>query len=155
VRPNRLKLLLLLSFFSLLSCLGWFLENPTFLLKEISLTRLSPQEVHLQFGIEVQNPNRFDLKLRSLEYVAVLNDREVGQGRIQTEVTIPQFASSLVHVPLQADLQKLGPILAAVLTGAPLKYQVTGSAVVKAALGTATLPFSKSGEIKIKRKNPS
>jgi len=151
VRPTRLKLLILFSIFSMPSCLGWFLEKPTFVLKEIAVTRLSPQEVHFQFGIEVQNPNRFDLKVRSLEYVAVLNDREVGQGRIQTEVTIPQFSSNLVQVPLQADLKKLGPIFAALLTGQPLKYHVTGSAVVKAGMGTATLPFSKSGEMKIKR----
>jgi LEA14-like dessication related protein len=151
VRPTRLKILILFSVFSLPSCLGWFLEKPTFVLKEISVTQFSPLEVDLQFGIEVQNPNRFDLKLRSLEYVAILNDREVGHGQTQTGVTIAQLSSSLVQIPLQADLGNFGPVVTALLTGQPLKYKIKGSAVVEASLGKATLPFSKSGEIKIKR----
>lgn len=149
---KRFKLFLFIVFLlSITSCMSWFLEKPTFSLKEISLTRLSLTDIHFLFGIEVQNPNSFDLKLRALEYTVYFSDREVGRGRLDKEVLIAQTSSTLVQVPLQTDFKSLGDPLAMILAGKDLKYKIEGAAVVKASLGTATIPFSKDGEIKIKK----
>ena len=133
------------------SCMSWFLEQPTFSLKEVSITRLSLAEVHFLFGIEVQNPNSFDLTLRALEYNVYFFDRQVGQGRLDQEVRIAKASATLVRVPLQADFRSLGDPLGLILSGQDLKYKIEGAAVVKASLGTTTIPFSKSGEIRIKK----
>jgi hypothetical protein len=37
------------------------------------------------------------------------------------------------------------------LAGKDLRYKIEGAAIVKASVGTATFPFSKSGDIKIKK----
>ena len=148
---KSLRKSIILALFLLTSCLGWFLEKPTFTLKEVSVTRLSFSEIHLLFGIEVQNPNSFDLVLRALEYQVYLNDREVGKGRLQEEVLIAKASSTLVAIPLQTDFKSLGDPLSFILAGKDLKYRIEGAAVVKASLGTATIPFSKSGEVKIKK----
>jgi len=148
---KSLRKSIILALFLLTSCLGWFLEKPTFTLKEVSVTRLSFSEIHLLFGIEVQNPNSFDLVLRALEYQVYLNDREVGKGRLQEEVLIVKASSTLVAIPLQTDFKSLGDPLSFILAGKDLKYRIEGAAVVKASLGTATIPFSKSGEVKIKK----
>lgn len=139
------------AFFFLPSCMSWFLEQPTFALKEVAITRLSLTEVHFRFGIEVQNPNSFDLDLRVLEYTVYFNDREVGRGRLDKEVRIAKTSATLVQVPLQTDFKSLGDPLGLVLAGQDLKYKIEGAAIVKASLGTATIPFSKSGDIKIKK----
>jgi len=133
------------------SCMSWFLEQPTFILKEVVITRLSLTDIHFRFGIEVQNPNSFDLDLRALEYTVYFNDREVGRGRLDQEVRVAKASATLVQVPLQTDLKSLGDPLGLVLAGKVLKYKIEGAAIVKASLGTATIPFSKSGEIKIKK----
>lgn len=133
------------------SCLSWFIEKPTFNLKEVAITRFSLLEVQFLFGVEVQNPNTFDLKLRALDYTVYFNDQEVGKGRMDQEVLIAKSAVTLVQVPLQADFKSLGNPLKEILAGKDLRYKIEGAAIVKAALGSATIPFSKSGEIKIKK----
>ncbi len=133
------------------SCLSWFIEKPTFNLKEVAITRFSLLEVQFLFGVEVQNPNTFDLKLRALDYTVYFNDQEVGKGRMDQEILIPKSAATLVQVPLQADFKSLGNPLKEILAGKDLRYKIEGAAIVKATLGSTTIPFSKSGEIKIKK----
>jgi LEA14-like dessication related protein len=133
------------------SCLSWFIEKPTFNLKEVAITRFSLLDVQFLFGVEVQNPNTFDLKLRALDYTVYFNDQEVGKGRMDQEVLIAKSAATLVQVPLQADFKNLGNPLKEIRAGRDLHYKIEGAAIVKAALGSATIPFSKSGEIKIKK----
>jgi hypothetical protein len=41
--------------------------------------------------------------------------------------------------------------LGLVLSGKDLRYKIEGAAVIKARLGTTTIPFSKSGEINIRK----
>lgn len=149
---KRFGAILFIGFlFFLPSCLSWFLEKPTFTLKEVAITRISLTDIKFLFGIEVQNPNSFDLTLRSLEYTVYFNDREVGRGRLEKEARITKASPTLVQVPLRADFQSLGDPVGLILAGKDLKYKIEGVAVLKASLSTTTLPFSKSGEIKIKR----
>jgi LEA14-like dessication related protein len=144
-------IILIGSFLLLQSCLDWFLERPDFTLKEVAVTRISPTHINFLFGIEVQNPNSFDLKLRALEYTVYFNDREVGKGRLGEEVLIAQSSSTVVQVPLQADFKSLGDPLAMIIAGHNLRYKIAGAAVFKASLASATIPFSQSGEISLKR----
>jgi LEA14-like dessication related protein len=135
----------------LFSCLSWFIEKPSFNLKEVAITRFSLFDVQFLFGVEVQNPNTFDLKLRALDYTVFFNDQEVGRGKMDQEILIAKSAATLVQVPLQADFKNLGNPMKEILAGRDLRYKIEGAAIVKATLGSATIPFSKSGEIKIKK----
>jgi LEA14-like dessication related protein len=145
------KVAFILIILSIPSCLSWFIEKPTFNLKEAAITRFSLLEVQFLFGVEVQNPNTFDLKLRALDYTVYFNDQEVGRGRMDQEILIAKSAATLVQVPLQADFRNLGNPLKEIRAGKDLRYRIEGAAIVKATLGSATIPFSKSGEIKIKK----
>ena len=146
------KILAIFAFLCFIpACLTWFLEKPTFNLKEVAITRFSLLDVRFLFGIEVQNPNTFDLKLLSIGYTIYFNDQEVGKGSMDQEVLIAKSATTLVQLPLQADFRTLGNPLKEILAGKDLSYKIEGAAIVKATLGTATIPFSKSGEVKIKK----
>jgi len=137
--------------FLLPSCLSWFLEKPTFAVQEIAITRISLTDINFLFGIEVQNPNSFNLKLKALEYTVYFNEREVGRGRLEKEVLITKASSTLVQVPLQADFKSLGDPVGLLIAGKELKYKIEGTAILRAILSSATIPFSKSGEIKLKK----
>ena len=145
------KIFLLGLLFLLPSCVSWFYEKPTFTLKEVVVKRISFGEINFLFGIEVQNPNNFDLKLREFEYKAYIEDQEVGNGRLDKEVLIAKSSSTLVQIPLQSDLRRMGNSLGLVLVGKNLRYKIEGVAVIKTRLGTSTIPFSKDGEINLKR----
>jgi LEA14-like dessication related protein len=150
LKSNRALVALIMILF-LPSCLSWFIEKPSFNLKEVAVTRFSLMEVQFLFGVEVQNPNTFDLKLRALDYTVYFNDQEVGRGKMDQEILIAKSAATLVQVPLQADFRILGNPLRDILAGKDLRYRIEGAAIVKATLGSATIPFSKSGEVKIKK----
>ncbi|MDP3038356.1 MAG: hypothetical protein Q8O18_00620, partial [Deltaproteobacteria bacterium] len=60
-------------------------------------------------------------------------------------------ASTLVPVPLQTNLKSMGNPLALILAGKDLRYKIEGAAIIKASMGSTTVPFSKSGEIKLKK----
>jgi len=143
--------LFIVSLFFLSSCLNWFLEKPTVTLKEVAVTRISFTDINFLFGIEVQNPNSFDLTLKALEYSVYFNDREVGRGRLEKEVLITKAASTLVQLPLQADFKTLGDPLEMIIAGKDLRYKIEGAATLKARLGSTTISFSKNGEIRIRK----
>lgn len=148
---GKILFLFLSLFLVLASCLNWFLEKPTFTPKEVAITRLSSTEMNILFGIEVQNPNSFDIKLKALEYTIYINDQEVGKGRLDKEALVAKSSATLVQVPLQASFKNLGVPLGFALSGKDLLYRIEGVAIIKASLGTATFPFSKTGEIKLKK----
>jgi LEA14-like dessication related protein len=141
---------LLFLFLLLTSCLNWFLEKPTFTPKEVSITRISSSELNILFGVEVLNPNTFDIKLKALEYAISVHGQEVGKGRLDEEVLITRSSTTLVRVPLQIRFRDLGIPFGFALAGKDLPYKIEGVAIINARLGTATFPFSKVGEIKLK-----
>jgi hypothetical protein len=64
---------------------------------------------------------------------------------------IAEKSSTRVQVPLQSDLKRIGDLLGLVLLGKDLRYKIEGAAVIKTRLGTSTIPFSKTGEVNLKR----
>jgi len=81
----------------LVSCVDWMMETPSFVLRQISLKPRSFTEMNLIVALDVQNPNRFDLTLRSFQYTLYLNRKEIGSGRLEKEIMIPSSDSLIVN----------------------------------------------------------
>ncbi len=141
-----LPFVLILSLF-LVSCLGWILEKPSFTLREITLNPRSLTEMQLLLGLDVQNPNRFDLTLRSFEYTIYLNNEEVGNGRLEKELLIPSSSVTRVQAPVAAKFKNLGGSVMSVITGKGLTYKIEGKADVKTAIGSLKFSFSNEGRL--------
>jgi LEA14-like dessication related protein len=71
------------------SCLNRIIEEPSFVLREIILKPSSLTEANLLIGLNIQNPNRFDLTLKSFEYTLLLDDKEIGTGHLEKEILVP------------------------------------------------------------------
>ena len=134
----------------LVSCLSWILEKPSFVLREIILRPRSFTEMNLLLGLEVQNPNRFDLTLKSFEYTVYLNNEEIGNGRLEKELLIPSSSITRVQVPVVAKFKDLGGSLKTIITGDELPYKIEGKTDIKTAFGGLNFPFSKEGRINLK-----
>ena len=145
-----LLFLFVLSVF-ITSCLSWFLEKPSIIVREIILSPRSLMEMNLLLGIEVQNPNRFDFTLTSFEYTVYLNNEETGSGRLEKEILIPASATTRVQVPVAATFKNLGGSLKTIITGDDLPYKIEGTAGIKTSFGSLSFPFSKEGRINLKR----
>ena len=134
----------------LVSCLGWILEKPSFVLREITLSPRSLIEMNLLLGLDVQNPNRFDLTLTSFEYAVYLNNEEIGKGRLEKEILIPSSSITQVQAPVAASFKNLGGSLRSIIagmTGKDVSYKIEGKAEVKTFFGSFNFPFSKEGRI--------
>jgi len=142
--------ILVLSVF-LSSCLRWVLEEPTFTLRQITLHPRSLTEMDVLLGIEVRNPNRFDLTLKSFEYTIHLNQQNIGDGRLEKEIVVPASSTSAVQAPVAATFKNLGASLKAVLFSDEVAYKIEGKASISTAFGSATVPFSKEGRINTRK----
>lgn len=142
-------LLLTLSI-SLVSCLTWIMEKPTFVIREIILSPSSFKEANLLIGLDVQNPNRFDLTLTSFEYILFLDDEEIGTGRMEKEILVPSSSTTPVQVSIVAKFKDLSGSLKTIISGQGLPYKIKGKASVKTAFDSRDFPFSKEGRTNLK-----
>jgi LEA14-like dessication related protein len=150
VRARYGLLLLCTLLLFLVSCLGWILEKPSFVLREITLSPRSLIEMNLLLGLDVQNPNRFDLTLTSFEYAVYLNNEEIGKGRLEKEILVPSSSITQVQAPVAASFKNLGGSLMSIIAGMTSKdvsYKIEGKAEVKTFFGSFNFPFSKEGRI--------
>jgi len=145
------RLLILFVFsISLLSCIGWILEKPSFVLHGIVISPRSFTQMNLLLGLEAQNPNRFDLTLRSFEYTVYLAHEEIAKGRLEQAFLLPASSTTRIEVPVAAEFKDLGASLKAVITGGDLPYKIEGKAEVRALFTSIHFPFSKEGRIDLK-----
>lgn len=151
-KSNRVRALrgllfvLILSLF-LVSCLSWILEKPSFILREIALNPRSLTEIQLLLSLDVQNPNRFDMTLRSFEYTIYLGNEEVGSGRLEKELLVPSSSITRVQAPVAAKFKNLGGSVMSMITGNGLPYKIEGKADVKTVIGSVTFTFANEGRL--------
>ncbi|HOI73342.1 MAG TPA: LEA type 2 family protein [Syntrophales bacterium] len=140
-----LWLLLLVLSTCLTSCLGWLMEAPSFVLRDINITPTSSSGWNLVLGLDVENPNRFDLTLTAAEFRIFLNGEEAGTGRLEREVLLPSSSKTKVNIMIAARFKNLGGSLKSVIAGHELAYKMEGNASIKAFFGSRRFLFSKEG----------
>jgi LEA14-like dessication related protein len=144
--------LLFLCAFSvfLASCLSWIMEKPTFVLRGIVISPLSFTEMNFLVDLDVQNPNRFDLTVKSLECTISLEKEALGRGLLQKNILIPSASTTRIQVPIGVTLKDLGGTLKTILTRGELPpYKIEGMADVGTAFGSLKIPFSKEEPVRL------
>jgi LEA14-like dessication related protein len=126
------------------------MEKPSFVLRDITIRPRSFTEINLLLGLDVQNPNRFDLTLKSFEYTIYLNNKKIGKGCLEKELLIPSSSIIRVQMPVVTKLKDWGRNLKTIITGDELLYKIEGKTDIKIALVYLKFPFSKEGHINLK-----
>jgi len=126
------------------SCIHIFFEKPTVTLTSISASP-SLQGMTLKLGMEVFNPNSYDLKLESLSFNLVVDELKSAIGQIEAPILLPGKTTSYVEVPVQTDMKLIGKCISAIIRGKEMKYRIEGDALVKALLGEKSYHFSRGG----------
>ena len=129
----------------LASCLSWIMEEPSFVLREIILRPSSLTEGNLLIGLDVQNPNPFDLTLKSFEYVLFLDNKEIGSGHLEKEILVPSLSTTQVQVSVAAKFKDLGGSLKTIIAGHDLPYKIEGTASIETTFGSRDFSLSKDG----------
>lgn len=129
------------------SCIHLFFEKPTVALRKVNAVP-SLQGLNLNFGLDVNNPNGYDLKLEQLNFNLLINENPSGTGQIDTPIFLPARSSSYVEIAVVADMKSVGYCISEILKGLKgkeLRYRVEGDALVKALLGEKNFHFNREG----------
>lgn len=142
----NLSILFLLTLsICLVSCVNWIMEKPSFVLREIILRPSSFTEANLLIGLDVQNPNRFDLTLKSFEYTLFLDDKEIGTGHMEKEILVPSLSTTQVQVSVVAKFKDLAGSLTTIITGHDVPYKIEGKASIGTSFGSREFTVFKDG----------
>ena len=145
------KLLFLSAIVLLLaSCLNWILETPSFTIRGAILQPVSLTEMNLLLELDVENTNRFDLKLKSFHYIVYLYNEEIGRGSMENDILIPSSATTRLKMPIAVKLKSISGILKTILTNDDIPYKIEGQADVAAVFGSSNFSFFSDGRIKLK-----
>jgi LEA14-like dessication related protein len=147
---GRIFFMFILSVF-LSSCLNWIMEKPSFVLREVILNPHSLTDMNLLLGIEVQNPNRFDLTLKSFEYSIYFNNEAIGNGLLEKEFLIPSSSTTRMQLPVVAKFKDLAGSLKTIIAGNDIVYKIEGKTCVKTNFGSFNFLISKEGHINIRK----
>ncbi len=136
-----------LLYLALSSCAGCLTEEPSVQLRRVSLHPRSLTEIQLILELDVQNPNRFDLTIQSLQYKLLLNEREIGSGRLEKEILAPALSTTRIQAPVTAGFKNWNESLRAVIADKDIPYRIEGEANVRTIFGSIAYPFSRGGKI--------
>ncbi len=135
----------------LVSCLGWFLKEPEIAVNRIVVNPRSLTEMAMSFGLEVRNPNGFDLTLKSFTYKIAVNGEELGSGSLEKEILLPASSVAQVEAPVAATFRNPGGSLIALITARDLPYTIEGRATISTFFGSHEFVVRKEGRIDWKK----
>jgi len=129
-------------------------EPPTVSVAGVRPLNLSLTEQRLEFRLRVENPNPYDLPLRSLDFVADLAGERIATGRSDERVTIPAGGEELITIDVTTGVDRLIGRMRSMLERRTLDldYDIRGS--VKLANWPARIPFDVSGVLENPRGAP-
>ena len=99
----------------------------------------------LEFRLRVENPNDFELPLRSLDFVADLAGERIATGRSDERVTIPANGEEIVEVEVEAGIGRLLERMRDMLDNRTLDLDYEVSGFVKLDNWPARIPFDVGG----------
>ena len=121
------------------------MEKPKAELKTVEVKNADGKGALLLFGIEVENPNPFPLKVDSVQYVVELAGRKLAEEKIDTPTEVAAKSTAVVQLPMRLMYADLFTSIGDFLRNDFAAYRLKGSA----RFGFFNLPFDESGQFKI------
>lgn len=121
-------------------------EKPKVALSSIALKDVSTNGATVVFGVEVDNPNAFALRLDALRYDLEVGEKQIGSGRIEKAAEIAGRSKGIVDVPVPVKFQDLFSSISDFMQKTTSNYRVRG----EAQFGLITIPFDEKGDLKLK-----
>jgi LEA14-like dessication related protein len=121
------------------------MKKPAVKLETIDVTGVNLKSAKLMFGIQVDNPNDFALKVDSVKYDIELGGKHMTTESIDTPTEVGANAKTIVQLPLTIQIADIFNSIGDFLKNDATAYRVKGAARV----GLFSLPFDESGEFKI------
>lgn len=142
--------LVTLASFALTGCASiaeQIIKEPKVNLSRVNVKDVTAQGATVLFGVEVDNPNAFALKVDSLRYDIEIGGKALTSGRIEQAAEVQANAKSIVDIPVPVKFSEIFSSVMDLVSSGSKPFRVRG----EAKFGLFTLPFDKTGEIKFKQ----
>ena len=145
-----LALLLLLLFAGSCSTLqrlaGY--EEPDIRYTDMSIERLSLEEIDLKFHFEIDNPNRVGVTLEEYAYRFLINDRDFLSGSHREQLEIASRASGSVALPLTLSYRDVYESVSSVARADSFRYTLNTEVGVNIPVyGKTMIPVTVEGSL--------
>ena len=140
---------ILILFLLLTGCtaLQQMVQAPTVKVEDVKLKDVSFQELTLDFGLNVNNPNIFGVQLLGFDYLFVIEDKEFLKGDQTQNVDILAQSANKVNIPLTLNFQDLYDLMTRVKSLDSLSFQMSGHFKPGGLLAGLDIPFSRTGKL--------
>ncbi len=121
------------------------MQKPKAELATIEVKSTDGKGTLLLFGIRVENPNPFPLKVDSVQYEVEIAGRKLAEEKIAQPTEVAAKSTAIVQLPMRLKFADLFSSIGELLRNDFAAYRLKGSAQV----GLFNLPFDESGQFKI------
>lgn len=121
-------------------------EKPKVALARIGLKDMTSSGATVVFGVEVDNPNPFALKLDALRYDLEIGGKAIGSGKLDQPAEVAANTKGIVDVPVPVKFDALFNSISELMSKTTSDYRVRG----EAQFGLFSIPFDEKGELKLR-----
>jgi LEA14-like dessication related protein len=158
-RPIRAGVALLAAAFFVAGC-AVFVKEPRVTIADVRVVSLGLAGGTARVELEVDNPNRFDLSVRTLSYRMEVAEGPASPGgeerwirlaeeeEVEREILAPARQTVRVEVPVAFEYRALGAAVRSLLLDGEVRYRVQGAVRVLGPVGEHRLPFGSNGRMK-------
>ncbi|KAH7387836.1 hypothetical protein KP509_16G044400 [Ceratopteris richardii] len=114
-------------------------------LDKIEYDRFSLEETTASLHLKVENKNKFDLGVNTLEYNFTLGDHNIANATLSESTKIGQCGEGILEVPITFRPKDLGSAVWDIIRGRGAGYSMKGKLEVDTPFGPMNIPFSKEG----------
>jgi len=117
------------------------IQKPKVKLESVNVQNAGLAGATLLFGLNVDNPNGFPLKVDGLKYNLEVDGRQITDGELKGPTEVAANSASVIQVPIALTYKEVFGSMAGLLRNQAAPYRVRGAAK----LGFFSIPFDEDG----------
>ncbi len=124
-------------------------QTPGIVVDAVTLRSVSTSGGTLDVTLNVDNPNRFDLKGVGLDLGLDVEGVHFGDARYSEQFQLPKEQVTAVTVPVSFTWAGVGTAARAILSRGEVEYRVDGTTRLQTPYGREQLPFTRTGTLSL------
>ena len=131
--------------FFIVGCAHKVVQPPKVELESINVTDPTLTAATFVFGLRVDNPNSFSLRVQEIDYDLDINDKDFTTGSFEPRARVPAKDRSVVEIPMRISYLTLLQSLTQIAESQKLGYKLKGTVKVSG----VEVPFDLGGDLPI------
>jgi len=142
-----LYLFIVLLFIAGCSSLQQLVQRPTVKVSGVDIVSANFDQVTLDFGLLIHNPNNFGIQMDGFDYNFVLEGNEFLKGNENRQIQILSQNNSTLKIPVTISFKELYNLVTNTKSLDTLSYHLEGHIRPGGLLAGFNIPFSKTGSL--------